>query len=98
MPGFAAFATGHVSGLIGPGLVTNAGVHRWNCTSCGSPIAATFDYLDGQVYVPLGVIDEADDLTPQAHCFADRALDWLHMDDGVAKEVGTGRDRLLGGD
>ena len=97
MPAFAAFAPADVTGLTGPGKVINPGVTRWNCDNCGSPMAATFDYLPDQIYLSLGVIDKADDLTPQVHCFAQQALPWLHMDDGVTKETGTGRDTLLGG-
>ena len=38
------------------------GVSRWFCPDCGSPLAAAFDYLPGQLYVPLGLIDQAAEL------------------------------------
>ncbi len=95
-PAFAAFDPKCVSGLDGNGVQINAGVRRWNCNSCGSPLAATFDYLPQQIYLPLGIIENADDLVPQVHCFANRALPWLHMDDDIPKENGTARDTLLG--
>ncbi len=97
MPAFAAFAPSGVTGLSGEGVTINAGVNRWICGKCGSPMAATFDYLPTQIYIPIGVIDDADDLSPQVHCFAEQALSWLHMNDGVTKQTGTGRDTLLGG-
>ena len=45
--------------LLGPGVLHSPGVERWNCPQCGSPLAATFDYLPGQVYVPFGILDQA---------------------------------------
>ena len=70
------------------------GVNRWFCPDCGSPLAATFDYLPGQVYVPLGLLDQAADLAPDQHCHDAARLPWLHIDDSAPRETASGRDRL----
>ena len=57
-------------------------------------MAATFDYLPGQTYVPLGVIDQAAELVPQIHCHADQALPWLSLHDALPRESGSARDAL----
>ena len=96
LPAFAAFAEGAVefTPARGPGLSFAPGVERWVCHACGSPIAARFDYLPGQIYVPLGLLDQLNALPPQVHAhFAARA-DWLHVRDDAEKNAGSARDRL----
>ena len=79
---------------LGAGLQLVEGVRRWHCGVCNSPVAATFDYLPGQIYVPLGVIDQADTLPPDLHCHAASSLPWLHLDDGLTRVQNTARDHL----
>ena len=79
---------------LGPGVSHSPGVERWNCPQCGSPLAATFDYLPGQVYVPLGILDQAAEIAPENHCHSDAALPWLHMEDGLPRDAGSARERL----
>ena len=69
-------------------------VERRFCPDCGSPLTAAFNYLPGQVYVPLGLLDQADDLPPELHCHADNALIWLHIQDDNPRISGTARDTL----
>lgn len=73
-----------------------SGVARQNCPDCGSPLTAVFPYLPDQIYVPLGLFDAAENLVPQVHCFAGKALSWAIHEDGLPREGGTGRDRLAG--
>lgn len=96
MAAFAAFDRAALSAApaLGPPLVHVAGVERWTCPTCGSPLAARFSYLPDQVYVPLGIMDQAADLVPQVHCHTDSALPWLHIDDDTPREGGTARDVL----
>jgi hypothetical protein len=70
------------------------GVTRWNCLACGSPLMARFEYLPDQIYVPLGLIDQAADLPPQLHCHADAAFPWLQISDDAPRAAGSGRDSL----
>ena len=75
-------------------LVKTESVERWNCPHCGSPLAATFNYLPGQVYVPLGVLDQIDDVVPEVHCHADSCASWLRIDDTLPRYGHSGRTML----
>ena len=94
-PAFAAFARISLNLMPEPQPVSHApGVKRWFCAACGSALAATFDYLPGQVYVPLGVLDQAADMPPSLHCHAGSALPWLHIDDDLPRADASGRNVL----
>lgn len=71
-----------------------SGVVRINCPECGSPLAATFPYLPGQTYVPVGVMDEAATLSPQLHCHAENQLPWVHIRDDLPRHGASGRSQL----
>lgn len=93
---FAAFAPDEID--IQPAwpdpVEINAGVKRWFCPTCGSAMAAWFSYLPDQIYVPIGVLDQIDELAPELHCHADNMPRWLHLDDGLMRDTGTARDTL----
>ena len=93
---FAAFAADDVAGreAFHPNPPKTPGVQRFNCQNCGSPLMATFDYLPGQVYVPLGICDQAAEFEPQIHCHSDKALPWLHINDGLPRKDGSARETL----
>lgn len=93
-PAFAAFTAVEASETLGEGRSFAPGVRRWICPDCGSAMMAQFDYLPGQTYVPLGVIDQAEALVPEVHCHADKRLSWLHIDDGKKRISGTARAHL----
>jgi len=97
-PAFAAFdpADLTVEPALGSPVITNAGVERWNCAQCSSPLAATFDYIPNQLYVPLGLIDQADELPAEIHCFSEKQLPWLHIEDDAIRGTGTARENLMG--
>ena len=96
LPAFAAFPRHAVdtSQFPAPGFSTKAGVERWICPRCGSPLAATFDYLPDQIYVPVGILNDAASLSPELHCHADQALPWLCMSDELPRSSSSGRDLL----
>ncbi len=79
---------------LGVGVSHSAGVRRWFCTSCGSPLVARYEYLPDQSYVPIGLFDDASSLAPQSHSHAGSALSWLHLRDDLPKSTGSGRGRL----
>lgn len=93
---FAAFAPDEID--VQPAwpdaVEINSGVKRWFCPACGSAIGAWFSYLPDQIYVPVGVIDQIDELAPELHCHADNAPGWLHLNDNLVRDTGTARDRL----
>lgn len=76
------------------GVSHTAGVRRWFCRRCGSPLAAEYDYLPGQVYVPIGLFDDASVLEPAAHSHHGSRLTWLHLQDDLPRSDGSGRARL----
>lgn len=95
-PAFAAFDPAFFRMTPEPQPKTfSEGVTRWCCPECGSPLAARFDYLPNQVYVPLGVLDEAEALPPSLHTHSESALSWLHISDGLPRVEGSGRAELL---
>ncbi|MEP4198935.1 MAG: GFA family protein [Aliishimia sp.] len=93
---FAAFAPKDLTTdpPLGPPLSTVPGVERWSCPQCGSPIAARFEYLPDQVYVPVGIMDQIDDLAPASHSHFGEKVTWLHMQDGLPREDESARDVL----
>lgn len=94
LPAFAAFGAGDIQGLNQDPREHTPGVQRWNCAACGSPMAASFDYLPEQIYVPLGILDQAGALAPKLHCHAEHALPWLHLEDDLPRSKGSGRNAL----
>ena len=75
-------------------VVANPGVMRTFCATCGSPLAGRYAYLPGQVYIAVGVLDQANDLAPQLHAHESQRLTWLHIDDGLERFATTSRSRL----
>ena len=70
------------------------GVTRWSCPDCGSPLAAAFDYLPGQLYIPLGLIDQAGRLPLEFHAHDGDRLPWLQIADDIPRVVGSSRTIL----
>ncbi|ABD53781.1 GFA family protein [Jannaschia sp. CCS1] len=92
---FAAFARDQVNlADFGPAKSVTPGVNRWFCTECGTQLAATYDYLPDQVYVPIGLLDQAADLPAEGHGHTDSALPWLHIEDDLPRDATSARDRL----
>ena len=95
MGAFAAFPEDALTMMPDLGPVSAlAGVDRWFCRACGSPLAARFDYLPGQVYVPIGVLDDAAAYPPTIHAHADARLPWLRIDDDLPRSHGSAREAL----
>lgn len=78
--------------VVTPG---GAGVRRAFCPDCGSPLAAWFDYLPGQVYVSLGLLDQASEFPPQMHSHVDAKLPWLEIADDAKRVEGSSRAGLV---
>ena len=92
---FAAFAEGDVTvAPAGATVRANPGVARTFCPACGSPLTGRYDYLPGQVFVSLGLLDQAADLAPQLHAHAGTALPWLHLADDLPRVDASSRDTL----
>ena len=95
LPAFAGMGSDQVQfePALNAGRTFSSGVTRWNCTTCGSPLAAQFPYLPDQLYVPLGLLDQADNLPPSLHCHAEAMHPWLPQDD-LPRHTGSGRATL----
>jgi len=94
LPAFAAFSDADIVPPDSAPLEVAPGVKRWACHVCGSPMMARFDYLPGQTYVPLGVLDDAAQLPPEIHCHANQQLPWLHVNDTLPRAADSARDAL----
>ncbi len=93
---FAAFSENAVQAL--PAWPASkffaSGVTRWSCPDCSSPLAAAFDYLPGQLYIPLGLIDQAAELPPELHAHEGCRLPWLQIADNILRIGGSSRTAL----
>lgn len=78
----------------GSKITANPGVTRTFCAVCGSPLAGRYDYLPGQVYIALGVLDQSSDLAPRLHAHESQRLTWLHIDDNLERLASTSRSVL----
>ena len=94
MAAFAAFAKNDLIDQMPTAFVPKAGVQRWTCSVCGSPLGAAFDYLPDHIYLPLGIIDQADALSPVLHSHHAERLPWLHLSDDLPRLDGTARSEL----
>lgn len=70
------------------------GATRSFCPACGSPLTGRYDYLPDTVYVPVGVLDNADDFPPEMHAHSDSRLTWLCLSDDLPRHGGSARDAL----
>ena len=97
-PAFAAFDKEHLrlDPMRPAARPVNPGVTRWFCPECGSALMAQFDYLPDQLYVPLGILDQANALEPALHCHAESALSWVHMQSDIPQVSGSARTALKG--
>lgn len=91
---FAAFERGHVIDQLPDAYCPVPDVERWTCPTCHAPLAAAFGYLPDQSYVPLGILDQADQLRPVMHSHAGSTLPWLHIEDDLPRADKSGRDAL----
>jgi hypothetical protein len=93
---FAAFdeAAVTVSPDEGRSVAPNPGVVRSFCPVCGSPLTGRYAYLPGQVYIAIGILDQANDLAPHLHAHESQRLTWLHIDDDLERFAMTSRSRL----
>ena len=96
MSAFAAFDEGAVIADLPGAFIEAGGVRRWNCSACGSPLGAAFDYLPAHVYVPLGIIDQAATLAPVLHSHHASRMPWLHISDNLPRHDDTARAALAG--
>ncbi len=76
----------------GNSVSVNPGVTRTFCAQCGSALAGRFAYLQGRVYIAIGVLDNASDFAPQVHAYDGKRIKWLHIDDQLERYEASARD------
>ncbi len=93
---FAAFGEGKIvfEPEEGKRVSINEGVVRTFCENCGSSLTGRYDYLPNQIYVSIGIIDQADELMPEVHAHAAERLRWLHIDDDLERSEATATRKL----
>ena len=93
---FAAFDEKSVSFEPDAGreVCITPGVTRTFCPSCGSSLSGRYDYLPGQVYISLGVLDQAGQFAPKIHTHDAERFSWLHIDDGLERVSTSGRSKI----
>lgn len=79
---------------VGRSISINPGVTRTFCSSCGSSLIGRYDYIPGQVYISMGVIDQANDLVPTLHCHESERLSWLKINDNLERSNASVRTKL----
>lgn len=70
------------------------GVTRSFCPACGSPLTGRYDYLPDTIYVPMGLLDTAEDFPPEMHAHCHNQLCWLHLSDDLPRHGASARDQL----
>ncbi len=55
------------------------------CACCGSSIAVRYFEHPDVIYVALGTLDNATELTPEYHIMTETQIPWLKMDDGLPR-------------
>ncbi len=78
----------------GQEVTVKPGAKRTFCADCGSSLTGSYDYLPDQIYIAIGVIDQADALTPNIHCHDAERLSWLHIDDELERMPESARAKL----
>ena len=93
---FAAFDDSAVTLKPSSGKVVsvNKGVTRTFCDDCGTPLTGRYEYLPGNVYIPLGVIYQAENLVPSIHCHEAKRFHWLNIEDNCKRWPGSARNDL----
>lgn len=79
----------------GKSVSVNPGVRRSFCESCGTPLTGRYDYLPGTVYIAIGLIDQADQFSPQTHAHDANRLPWLTIEDNCQRFLASARSKLI---
>ena len=62
---------------------SSPGVLRGFCKKCGASISYQSREWPDEVHILVGLMDEPQSFTPQAHEFIKAQLAWLHLEDGL---------------
>lgn len=60
---------------------------RSHCGNCGSPVSFVYETEPENIYIPVGILDQAASVIPSEHWYADCMLPWVHLDDGLPRQA-----------
>ena len=89
-PGFTSFlavADGHWqwTGQAPAVYTSSPGVWRSFCATCGSQMAYRNAEIPGEMHFYAASLDDPALFVPSGHDFADEALPWVHLPDGLPR-------------
>ncbi len=80
---FAGFKEGQIELIQGTPkeYFSSTKVTRSFCNTCSSPFIFAYKTNPADVFIPTGVFDDSDTLTPQEHIFASEKPSWVKIGD-----------------
>lgn len=70
---------------------SSSAMRRGFCERCGTSLCTEED--DGYICVTIASLDQAAELAPEYHIYAQHALEWLRLADGLPREARDDRPR-----
>jgi hypothetical protein len=64
---------------------SSAGAMRGFCSSCGTQISFTADYIPGLIDITIGSLDRPEMMPPALHYWDSKRLPWLHFADDLPR-------------
>ncbi|MCP3934562.1 MAG: GFA family protein [Actinomycetia bacterium] len=59
-------------------------VHRYFCSSCGSPLFSKVEAFTESVFIKAGTLDDSSWLDPKYHIWTSSKQPWVHIDESAA--------------
>jgi hypothetical protein len=72
---------------------SSPGSNRSFCSDCGTPLSYQEDRLPGEIYVPMGVFDDAKAYEPEMHEWVSQRFGWLDIRDGLPRYQRSSKPR-----
>ena len=74
---------------------SSAGVRRYFCSRCGSPMAYMADRYPGEIRLHVGTLADPNQVKPRAHVFAGEQLSWFEIADDLRRYEALGGKRVV---
>ena len=68
---------------------SSAGVNRYFCAKCGSPLAYISDKWPGEIHLHAGSLDDPQSIAPTGHVHVTEALPWAEVHDQLPRYATT---------
>lgn len=73
-------------------FTSSPGVSRSFCSDCGTPLAYEGEHCPDEIHIYVSTFDHPEVFAPTVHVFTAEQIPWLHMDDGLKRYKGRGRE------